>query len=431
MQCPDIWMNDLLDEGDDDDECFFALAFHRPETLRKKHGGSAANRSPNKRRDPHGRHDRLILQYFCDNPIYSSDDFRRRYRMSIQLFNRVLDAVCVNDLYFQQRRDATGKLGISGLLKVTAAIRMLAYGSSADSVDENLEMGEQTVLDSLQHFVQSVIHCFGDEYLRPPSEVDITRLLEMNARRGFIGMLGSIDCMHWQWKNCPAALAGQLKGKEKKPTLVLEAWADEELWIWHCNFGSPGSLNDLNILDRSPIFQNLLAGKAPAVKFTLNDTEYDMAYFLADGIYPDWPVFIKSMEHPKGKKNSHFCERQEACRKDVERAFGVLQARWCIISTPCRLWSSEAMNHIIKACVILHNMVVEDERDTSTSIDELLCESHELGGASTFTVTRPRNNNAELKLPELITAFRYLHNTRLHAQLRSDLIEHLWNLNGQ
>ena len=36
-------------------------------------------------------------------------------------------------------------------------------------------------------------------------------------------MIGSLDCMHWEWKNCPTAWAGQFEGRHNKPTIVLEA----------------------------------------------------------------------------------------------------------------------------------------------------------------------------------------------------------------
>jgi hypothetical protein len=49
-------------------------------------------------------------------------------------------------------------------------------------------------------------------------------------------MLGSIDCMHWSWKNCPAAWHGQFKGYKKDATIVLEAITDHETWIWHAFF---------------------------------------------------------------------------------------------------------------------------------------------------------------------------------------------------
>eukprot|EP00918_Siedleckia_nematoides_P020122 GHVU01042897.1.p1 GENE.GHVU01042897.1~~GHVU01042897.1.p1 ORF type:complete len:259 (-),score=20.79 GHVU01042897.1:434-1210(-) len=258
--------------------------------------------------------------------------------MSKRLFQRVYDGVLSVDDHFTQKPDCTKKMGISALLKVTAALRMLAYGASADQLDENLEMAPSTVHKCLKRFASAIVTKFGDEYLRRPDEHDIARLLAINNERGFPGMLGSLDCMHWIWKNCPAALAGQNKGKEKKPTVVLEGVASHDLWIWHASFGFPGSLNDLNILDRSPLFDDLLSGRAPEVEFTVNDNKYGMCYFLADGIYPDWPVFMKSLQQPVGNKKALFASKQEAARKDVERAFGVLQARFRIIEMPFRQW---------------------------------------------------------------------------------------------
>ena len=58
-----------------------------------------------------------------------------------------------------------------------------------------------------------------------------------------------------------------------------------------------------------------------------------------------------------------FAECQEFVKKDVERAFGVLQARFAIIRGPTRNMDKAELGMIMKACVIHHDVIVEDERD--------------------------------------------------------------------
>src|ERR1044072_6673009 len=65
----------------------------------------------------------------------------------------------------------------------------------------------------------------------------------------------------------------------------------------------------------------------------------------------------------QGPKKQLFAKRQEGARKDVDRAFGVLQSRFAIVRGPSRFWHVDTMKSIMDACIILHNMIVEDERD--------------------------------------------------------------------
>ncbi|XP_021308022.1 uncharacterized protein LOC110432274 [Sorghum bicolor] len=166
-------------------------------------------------------------------------------------------------------------------------MRILSYGMAADMTDEYVRIGESTALDSVRHFVRAVVELFGDEYLRHPNEADTARLLAMGAKKGFPGMLGSIDCMHWAWKNYP--------------------------------------------------------------------------YEKQDGIYPPWATLIQSISRPVGNKRQYFAKAQEAARKMVERAFGVLQSRFAIVRGGARFWDIDTLAVIMRACVIMHNMIVEDE----------------------------------------------------------------------
>ena len=178
-------------------------------------------------------------------------------------------------------------------------------------------------------------------------------------------MLGSVDCMHWQWRNCPVGWKGQYtRGDQPGPTVMIEAVASQDLWIWHAFFGVAGSNNDINVLNRSPLFTEVVQGRAPEVHFTVNGNEYNMGYYLADGIYLEWATSVKTIHLPQCNKDKLFAKRQEGARKDVERAFCVLQARFAILRSPAHMWQVQSPAEIMYACIILHNMIMEDERDT-------------------------------------------------------------------
>ena len=176
-------------------------------------------------------HERLFLDYFAPMPIYPPALFRRRFRMKHSLFLHIQSKVKAHDSYFVQKRNSANNLGLSSLQKITAALRMLAYGVSGDLIDEYVRIGETIALESLKKFVTAVIDVFSEEYLRKPNNEDIARLLAHGECRGFSCMLGSIDCMHWKWKNCSSTWKCQYCGHIHEPTIILEAVASYDLWI--------------------------------------------------------------------------------------------------------------------------------------------------------------------------------------------------------
>nr|XP_017256271.1 PREDICTED: uncharacterized protein LOC108225827 [Daucus carota subsp. sativus] len=121
-------------------------------------------------------------------------------------------------------------------------MRMLAYGVSADAVDDYVHIGESTAVEGLKKIISNVVTIFEGEYLRKPNSNDMQHLLQIGEACGFHGMMGSIDCMHWEWKNCSKAWkAISLSGHKGVATIILEAVASSDLWIWHAFFGVVGS----------------------------------------------------------------------------------------------------------------------------------------------------------------------------------------------
>ncbi|XP_047960092.1 uncharacterized protein LOC125205293 [Salvia hispanica] len=173
--------------------------------------------------------------------------------MRRELFLQIVHALEARDEYFQQREDAPHRKGPSLLTKCTVALRQLAYGTMADMFDEYLHIGDITGRECLVKFCAGIIDAF--DYLRKPNAQDYQNLLRMHETvHGFPGMLGSIDCMHWE--NCLAAWRGQFTSgyKGTHPTMILEAIIEHSLWNWHAHFGVAGSNNDINVLNSSSLF---------------------------------------------------------------------------------------------------------------------------------------------------------------------------------
>ena len=47
----------------------------------------------------------------------------------------------------------------------------------------------------------------------------------------------------------------------------------------------------------------------------VNGTQYDMSYYLADRIYPEWAVFVNTMTAPQSEEDKLFALMQEGARK--------------------------------------------------------------------------------------------------------------------
>ncbi|KAK3185122.1 hypothetical protein Dsin_032408 [Dipteronia sinensis] len=163
-----------------------------------------------------------------------------------------------NDLIIKDYFKA-GKDWLSPLQKMIAVVMMLAYGCSADILDEYVQIGESTAIESLKRFCDVVIGVFEKQYLRKPNTYDIARLFQEGEDRGF--------------------------------------------------------------LYRSPLFDDLIIGIAQPCNFVVQGHHYNMGYYLSGGIYPQYATLIQTISQPSSIKEKILSEHQEVVKKDVEQAF--------------------------------------------------------------------------------------------------------------
>jgi hypothetical protein len=141
-----------------------------------------------------------------------------------------------------------------------------------------------------------------------------------------------------------------------------------------------------------------------------------MATIFANGIYPRWQIFVKPVHKPKGKKQTNFHAAQAAARKDVERAFEILQAQFAIMREPARFWDQECIWYIINACIIMHNMIIEDNR--GKDIEQI--NHYDLMGVP-VQVQRTQH-----RIAWFMASYHAIRSNDTHDELQNDLIEEWW-----
>lgn len=93
-------------------------------------------------------------------------------------------------------------------------------------------------------------------------------------------------------------------------------------------------------------------------EFQIGDRVFHRLWVMVDGIYPELSRFVKTIQEPVGHKASRYARWQESVRKDVERAFGVLQRKFHVLVRKMELWYVGDIASVVNCCICLHNMIV-------------------------------------------------------------------------
>ena len=109
------------------------------------------------------------------------------------------------------------------------------------------------------------------------------------------------------------------------------------------------------------MWETILSGALGECTFQIGDETFTRYYWLVDGIYPEYCCFAKAVHEPITPGDRAYVSFQECVRKDIERFFGVLEQRWKVLRDPCRFHMLGEIIIMVKACVILHNMIVEGQ----------------------------------------------------------------------
>ena len=317
------------------------------------------------------RHDQALMcimrDYLGPVPLFDGREFDTMFRISKSRFQRLMEDIGnTGNTFFLNNTDAVGNKGASFEARLLLPLKTLAYGVPPHTFSDYFQMSPNFARDCCKEMDNSIKSIYAHEYLRMPTKADIKAILQLHKEaHGIDGMFGSLDCMHTYWKNCPKAWNGSFKGSKGMPSIILEALSDYHMWFWHASYGYAGTFNDLNVLHQSPFMAGLLDGtfnrfESQVVPYQVGKEQFKQVFILTDGIYPQYARFMKAYSQPISPREKAYCGWQEAARKAIERAFGVLQMKFQFMARPILLIDQDAIHNRVHTCLILHNMCVAD-----------------------------------------------------------------------
>lgn len=128
-----------------------------------------------------------------------------------------------------------------------------------------------------------------------------------------------------------------------------------------------------------------------------SDVRY-IHYLLAVGIYLQWSVFAKPLPRDQNKEKKDYFVRQESIRENIERCFGILNARFEIMRENLR-WDELEVVWISNVYDIFNNMLVRMVQcgvvgeDIVDVITKLLEEGRKLGIAGAISSSLDADSN--------------------------------------
>ena len=298
--------------------------------------------------------------------------FRRRFRVPFPMFGKLLLLV---KAWFPEKRstDVAGNPRVPKELLLLGVLRVLGRGVCFDEVAEATGMSEETMRRFFHAFCREFAVRMYETHVHPPqTPAEIAADMDVYARLGFPGAIGSTDCTHVRWDMVPASQRNLFVGKEGFPTAAFEITVNFSRKIFAVTSSHPGSRNDKTIVKYDAFVCNIRDKRlfADVTYELLKDnsetgkTTERGAYLLTDNGYHLWRCLQCPIKHAFDDDEVQWSHRLESVRKDVECAFGILKGRWRFLKLPILLHTQSYIDNIFFTCAILHNMLLESDAAT-------------------------------------------------------------------
>ena len=192
-----------------------------------------------------------------------------------------------------------------------------------------------------------------------PASDTLTFLCSHRTIGEFTQIIGAIDGCHIEI-NAPPQNHEDYCNRKQHYSVNLQAIVDADLKFIHATVGYPGSIHDARVLRLSGLYdlaenEQILGGPTRDI----NGTEIG-PLIAGDSAYPltSWLMKPYSDRGRLTVEQRKFNRKFSALRCVVERAFGMLKARWRIVMQKIEQKTTTLKKTVIAACV-LHNICID------------------------------------------------------------------------
>lgn len=185
----------------------------------------------------------------------------------------------------------------------------------------------------------------------------------------FPNCIGSLDGKHIRIK-CPKNSGSMFFNYKQYFSIVLLAVADANYKFIMIDVGSYGKDSDGGVLSNSNILKRLenKTLKLPFPKALPNSNIFSPYTFIADEAFPLRTYIMRP--YPKrllnNENKNYFNYRLSRARMTIECAFGIAATKFRILQKSIET-KVENADHIVKAICVLHNVIMDLEKNMVTT----------------------------------------------------------------
>nr|CAI5869159.1 unnamed protein product [Callosobruchus analis] len=183
----------------------------------------------------------------------------------------------------------------------------------------------------------------------------------------FPNCLGSIDGKHIRLK-CHSKSGSMFYNYKNYFSIVLMAVVDANYRFLMIDVGAYGKDSDAGVFSNSPIYQNIENGTLPLPKGQKlpNSEQICPFVFIGDEAFPLRTYLLRPFPRRRLQNNdpaSYYNYRLSRARMTVECTFGICSAKFGILLKSIDTKVENAV-HILKAICILHNVIIDMEKES-------------------------------------------------------------------